>query len=145
MMRRCSRISLQHRFHGPTDGTSFTADQLERNVGISALAWEGPWCVGMGALAPDSRGAFHLGVLVQDDRQRRGIGKQIVRSLIERALQSGGQRLHADVLSDNHGLLGALRRLGKTRVVLEQGSFSVDIDLMQGEPNQLLASEPVEL
>jgi hypothetical protein len=62
MMRRCSRISFQHRFHGPTDGTTFTFDQLKRNVDMLALAWEGPRCVAMGALAPDSEGAFHLGV-----------------------------------------------------------------------------------
>jgi GNAT superfamily N-acetyltransferase len=130
MMRRCSTISLQHRFHGPTDGIAFTADQLNRNVDMLALAWEGPWCVGMGALAPDSGGAFHLGVLVQDNRQRRGIGTRIVRSLSERARYSGVRSVHADVLGDNGRLVGALRRLGLTSVVLEHGTFSVDIDFV---------------
>lgn len=130
MMRRCSRISLQHRFHGPTDGIAFTVDQLERNVDMLALAWEGPACVGMGALAPDSGGMFHLGVLVQDDRQRRGIGTRIVRSLTDRARCCGVRSVHADVLGDTGELVGALGRLGPTSVVLEHGTFSLDINLL---------------
>jgi GNAT superfamily N-acetyltransferase len=131
MMRRCSRITLQNRFHGPTDGIAFTIDQLKRNVDMLALAWEGLWCVGMGALAPDSGGAFHLGLLVQDDRQRQGIGTRMVRSLTERARHRGVRSVHADVLGDNRGLVGALRRLGSTSVVLEHGTYSVDIDLVR--------------
>ncbi len=67
------------------------------------LVWEGPLCVGMGALAPDSGGAFHLGVLVQDDRQRRGIGTRIVRSLTERGRHCGVRSVHADVLGGSSG------------------------------------------
>ncbi len=129
MMRRCTKISLQHRFHGPTDGIAFTTDQLKRNVDLLALAWEGPWCVGMGALAPDVGGAFHLGVLVQDDRQRQGVGTRIVRSLTERARHSGLCSIHADVLGENGRLVGSLRRLGLTSVVMDHGTYSVDIDL----------------
>lgn len=129
MMRRCSRMSLQHRFHGPIDGIAFTADQLRRNVDLLALAWEGQRCVGMGALAPDPGGALHLGVLVQDDRQRRAIGTGIVRSLIEWARHRGARSVHADVLGDNGRLVRSLGRLGRTTVVLEHGTFSVEIDL----------------
>ena len=109
---------------------AFTVDQLERNVDLLALAWEGTSCVGMGALASDSAGAFHLGVLVQDDRQQRGIGTRIVRSLTERARHCGVRWLHADIGGDNGGLVRALRRLGLTSVVLEHGTFSVDIHLV---------------
>jgi GNAT superfamily N-acetyltransferase len=130
MMRRCSRISLQQRFHGPTDDIAFTVDQLKRNVDILGIAWEGPRCVGMGVLAPDSGGAFHLGVLVQDDRQRRGIGTQIVRFLTERARHRGMRSVHADVLGDSGRLVRALRRFGRTSVVFEHGSLSVDVELV---------------
>ena len=130
MMRRCSKISLQHRFHGPTDGIAFTTHQLNRNVDLLAVAWEGPWCVGMGALAPDSRGVFHLGVLVQDDRQRQGIGTRIVRSLTERARNIGVWSIHADVLGENGRLVGSFRRLGLTSVVMDHGTYLVDIDLV---------------
>jgi GNAT superfamily N-acetyltransferase len=145
MMRRCSRVSLQHRFHGPIDGIAFTVDQLNRNVDMLALAWERTSCIGMGALAPDSGGAFHLGVLVQDDRQRRGIGTRLVSSLTERARFCGVRSVHADVLGDNGRLVEALRRLGRTSVVLEHGSYSVDIDLVQVDGHELSTEAGHEL
>jgi GNAT superfamily N-acetyltransferase len=130
MMQRCSRISLLHRFHGPTDGVAFTVDRLKRNNDVVALAWEGARCIGMGTLAPHSDGAFHLAVLVEDDWQRQRIGTRLVTAVTQRAKHRGVRSVHADVMGVDRWALAVLRRLGLTRVVLDHGTFSVDVDLV---------------
>lgn len=128
MVGRCSRTSLLHRFHGPSDGLAYTSGQMQR-AGDVILAWDGSRCIGMGVLALDPGGQLHLGVLVEDDRQRQGVGRSLIRALVAEARQRGTGSLHADIMGDNSWLVAALRRIGQTRVVLAAGTFSVDIEL----------------
>jgi GNAT superfamily N-acetyltransferase len=129
MLARCSRSSLFHRFHGPGDGTAYTAAQLRRPDDIVLLAWEGRRCISIGVLAGDSDLDLHLGVLVEDHWQRRGVGTALVTALIGAARDRAVRSIHADVMGEDHQLVGVLGRLGSTSVRLESGIFSVDIDL----------------
>ncbi len=71
----------------------------------------------------------HLGVLVEDQRQRRGIGTRLVRALASEAVRRGVRSIHADIMGEDGRLLAALRRLGPTRIELDMGTWSVDIQL----------------
>jgi GNAT superfamily N-acetyltransferase len=130
MVRRCSPTSLFHRFHGPTDGLSYTDTVLRRGGDIIFLAWEESRCAGMAQLGGGPASVPHLGVLVEDERQRRGIGTRLVMAVASEARRRGVRFMHADVLGEDGRLLAALGRLGPTQVDLHMGTYSVDIDLM---------------
>jgi GNAT superfamily N-acetyltransferase len=74
-------------------------------------------------------GIAHLGVLVEDASQRRGIGTQLVWALIGIARRQGVGVIHADVLGENVFLVRALRRIGSATVAIEHGIYTVDIDI----------------
>jgi len=157
MVGRCSPASLLHRFHGPSDGVAYTTAQMQRagqmqlegqvhregqmqRAGdVVLLAWEGHRCVGMGALSPDpdphpdpdgDRDAgLHIGVLVEDDCQRQGVGRGLIRALVAEARRRGAGSIHADVMGEDRWLVAVLGRIGPTRVALSAGTYSVDIGL----------------
>ena len=132
MLQRCSRSSLFHRFHAPSDGVEYTKNQLLRTGDIIYLAWEGDVCVGMGVFALEGRDGTivaHVGVLVEDDRQRHGIGRRLVAAAAREAISRGIGVVHADVMGEDVHLVRALRHMGPTDVTLETGAFSVDVAL----------------
>ena len=132
MLERCSKASLFHRFHAPSDGVAYTKAQLDRPGDIVYLAWEGETCVGMGVFALECREGTtvaHIGVLVEDDRQRHGIGRRLVAADAREAISRGIGVVHADVMGEDVHLVRALRNLGPTHVTLETGAFSVDVAL----------------
>ena len=132
MLQRCSQLSLFHRFHAPSDGVEYTKNQLLRTGDIIYLAWEGDVCIGMGVFALefcDGTTVAHIGVLVEDDRQRHGIGRRLVTAAAREAVSRGIRVVHADVMGDDVHLVRALRRMGPTDVTLETGAFSVDVAL----------------
>lgn len=129
MLGRCSRTSLRHRFHGPTDGVAYTSAQLRRPGDIVLLAWEGDRCVGMAVIALDGAGGADLGALVEDGRQRRGIGTGLIQAAVTEARRRGVRSLHADIMGDDGHLVRSLRRLGPARVAICAGIFEVDVDL----------------
>jgi GNAT superfamily N-acetyltransferase len=132
MLARCSRQSLYHRFHGYTDGVAYTRTLLARRDDETLLVWSGSVCLGMGSVSWDDRGQAHLGVLVEDRWQRRGVGTRLIRALIERVSLRGVTRLHADILGEDQFLLRSLRRIGPVKVAIELGTFSVDVELRNG-------------
>jgi RimJ/RimL family protein N-acetyltransferase len=135
MMRRCSRQTLFQRFHGWTDGLSYARELVSPDGSHETLvARLGPMCVGVAALHRDRErrareGVAHLGVLVEDAWQRRGIGTQLVVALIGIARRQGVGVVHADVLGENVFLVRALRRIGSATVAIEFGTYTVDIDI----------------
>jgi GNAT superfamily N-acetyltransferase len=129
MVRRCSKASLIRRFHGPSDGIAFTIGQLRRPDDIVLLAWEDSRCAGMGVLARRGNSPVHMGVLVEDERQGRGIGTCLATALTHEAVRRGVRSIRADLMGENYRLVAALRRLGTTSVELHSGTFSVNIDL----------------
>jgi GNAT superfamily N-acetyltransferase len=129
MVRRCSARSRFHRFHGPSDGVAYTTSQLRRPGDIVLLAWDGPRCVAMAALAREGTDRADIGVLVEDVYQRRGIGRRLILGLAEEARGRGIGTIHADVLGDDPHLVRQLSRLGPARVAIAAGTYSIDVEI----------------
>lgn len=89
------------------------------------LAWTGHTCVGISELASDG----HFGVLVEDRRQCRGVGTQLMRAVVDRAALRNFCVLHADILTEDAFLLDALRRIGPLIVSNQMEVLSVDIKI----------------
>jgi GNAT superfamily N-acetyltransferase len=133
MASRCSPTTLFNRFHGFTDGVAyFTALLRERAESATHLAWYRSRCIGLATIAPHGKETVELGVLVEDLWQRRGVGSLLVASLLPPAREKGVTTLHADVLSDDMLILGALSRIGPISMSVELDSISVDITLDGG-------------
>jgi len=102
MVARCSRMTLFRRFHGPSDGVAYARAVLDRQPGDETLvAWKRPACIGLATLGRDEGGIAHLGVLVEDAWQRRGVGSRLVTALLDGARAKGVSRVHVDVLGDD--------------------------------------------
>ncbi len=133
MMARCSRETLFRRFHGWTDGLFYARGLGSGDVSQETfIAWLGPMCVGVATLHRDAEGIGHLGVLVEDACQRRGIGTELIGGLIRAARRHRVDLIHADVLGDNVFLVRALRRIGPATVSIACGTYMVDINIGAG-------------
>jgi GNAT superfamily N-acetyltransferase len=136
MVGRCSSISLFHRFHGPSDGLVYTRALLARqSIDETLVAWHGDACVGLASLTRDRDGASHLGVLVEDAWQRRGVGRRLVSALFVWARAKGVRSVHADVLGEDRFIVEALHWAGQMTVAIACGTYSVDIDLHSPRAN----------
>jgi N-acetylglutamate synthase-like GNAT family acetyltransferase len=130
MLARCSRETLFHRFHGFADAVSYFSALLQDGpVQQTLLAWYGPTCVGVATLGVDATGIIDLAVLVEDARQRRGIGTQLTDALLDSARAEGVSSVHADVIGDDRFILKALRRIGPLTGSIDRGVWSIDVAL----------------
>jgi GNAT superfamily N-acetyltransferase len=130
MVSRCSPTSLYHRFHGCSDGLAYTrALFATESIGRTLLAWDEGVCVGMAGLVPDEEGIGHLGVLVEDRWQRRGIATRLVAALFRDARARGELTVRAVVLGQDDFIVHRLRRAGPLKLSVTLGTYSVDISL----------------
>jgi GNAT superfamily N-acetyltransferase len=127
MVGRCSRSTLFHRFHGFTDAVDSTRALLARTETL--VAWRDATCVGMATLAPAGDGTADLGVLVEDNWQRQGVGSRLIAAALETARRTGTCVVHAEVLGDDGFIVALLRRIGPIRVTSARGGYSVTLDL----------------
>jgi GNAT superfamily N-acetyltransferase len=129
MLGRCSPTALYRRFHGVTDGIFYAQQVLAAaNCRDSYVAWIGKKCVGLGNLHLCDDTA-DIGVLVEDDWQRRGVGTALLTALVRRMRERGSHFLRADVLDENRFALQVLARFGPARTSLAAGSYTTLIDL----------------
>ena len=70
-----------------------------------------------------------LGVLVEDNWQRRGIGTELLTCLVASARARGIGQIVAEVLGEDSFVLSALRRVGPLVVTLEWGVYTVRVAL----------------
>lgn len=132
MLRRCSTLTLYHRFHGPTSGVAYAtallasadADAADRTF----AAWVGERCVGVASLHVDD-GVGEVAVLVEDAWQRRGVGSLLMRALVRVARRAGLVSLKADVLTTRRFVVHLLGRVGPTRTAIGSGVYGVLVDL----------------
>lgn len=68
--------------------------------------------VGNGHYVIGADGGAEFAVVVEDGWQGKGLGRELIRRLIERARRAGVPRLHGEVLSENRRMLAILRGMG---------------------------------
>ncbi|MFC1434388.1 GNAT family N-acetyltransferase [Streptacidiphilus sp. N1-3] len=110
---RCSTATLRRRYHGPTaDSDRYLGHLLEPRFG-QTLAAETPDgdLVALAHLMWDDDSA-EVAVLVEDAWQRRGLGSELVRRLVELAADAGIGQVYAVTTASNSGMIATLRRLG---------------------------------
>jgi GNAT superfamily N-acetyltransferase len=133
MLGRCSAAALYRRFHGVTDGVLYGQKVLaEADRRDSYVAWIGRECVGLGNLHVRDETA-DIGVLVQDNWQRRGVGTALLVALVRRVRERGSHFLRADVLEENRFALRVLACIGPARTSISAGSYTTLIDLEVGK------------
>jgi RimJ/RimL family protein N-acetyltransferase len=116
MHDRCSAQSLSRRYHAPAPRLSPRVAQhlLAPPGGTSIVVQAGGELVGMSVLAPlpDRAGAAEVGLLVEDDWQRRGIGSRMLRECARIAAGEGFAQLVAHAQPDNRALVSTFARAG---------------------------------
>jgi len=144
MLRRCSRATLYHRFHGVTDGVAYVRQALESGAHQDAYgAWSADSCVGIASMHTDGPGDADIGVLVEDAWQWRGVGAALVRATVRRARERGLKVLRADVLADNQFIVPLLARIGPIRTTVGCGVYTVLVSLdMETGAVAPMASQP---
>jgi len=85
--------------------------------------------VGMATLARAGDGTADLGVLVEDDWQRRGVGSRLIAAAVDAATRGGTAVVQAEVLGDDGFIVALLRRIGPINVTSGSGGYSVTLDL----------------
>jgi GNAT superfamily N-acetyltransferase len=132
LLARCSPTALYRRFHGVTNGLFYAQQIVAASKGRNSyVAWIGKECVGLGNLHVRDDTA-DIGVLVEDDWQRRGVGTALLLALVRRVRESGSCFLRADVLEENRFLLPLLARLGPAKTSVSAGSYTTLVDVVAG-------------
>ena len=138
MVGRCSRETLFRRFHGFTDGISYTrhltADGVEQET---VVAWLGERCLGFATLAGGGDEA-DVGVLVEDAWQHRGVGGRLIAEVVDLARRRHVTRLRADVLADTAYVIPVLSRFGRLKMCTHPGGYSVRVELHPSHPTETL-------
>lgn len=134
MLRRCSREALYHRFHGFSDGMDYLHRQLDPERDLLRMARVEDRCVGFAVVSPHGDGSWHLGVLVEDQWQRRGVGTALVMAVVTQASRWGITRLRAQVLAEDRYLIELLRRVGPLSGVCEGTEILVDVQVRVQAP-----------
>ncbi|HVM65686.1 MAG TPA: GNAT family N-acetyltransferase [Acidimicrobiales bacterium] len=129
MVRACSRESLYHRFHGAVGPAQRAARLLAGGDQEAYLAWCGGVCVGVASLGAGRDGSAHLGVLVADPWQRRGIGTALIARIADRARQLGLAAITADVMFEDRFILGLLGRFGPLSTAPGSPGYTARVEL----------------
>jgi GNAT superfamily N-acetyltransferase len=132
MYRRCGPASRYQRFHAPL--RELPAEHLRAVTtpedGVDALivahAADASRPLALGSAHTGAPGVVEVGLLVEDDWQRRGIGSLLLRSLLDRARPRGAVALTATVLGDQRWVL---RMLQKHAGPLRCGPMSVTVQV----------------
>lgn len=142
---RCSPATRFRRWHGHLRQfprrylAELTAAEQDRAdpagaepAQVAVAAWaDDRTMIGFASAARLGPGCRELGVLVQDDWQRCGVGRQLVTALAALARTVGTTVLCADVLADDAGLIDSLRRLGPTVSRVSGGAIAAEV-LLRG-------------
>jgi GNAT superfamily N-acetyltransferase len=135
MFLRCTPSTVYRRFHGQVKAfpASYLAEALSGVPEHYALvACAGPGCGRVAALAscrldPD-RGEGELGILVEDEWQRRGLGSSLLELLVSWADGRGVRALNAQVLTEHDWIIGLLTPYGQCSSVFRRGVREVRLD-----------------
>jgi GNAT superfamily N-acetyltransferase len=127
MLARCTGQTRYRRFHGPVK--VFPERYLTEALSGSPLHFALVACLDEDGAEEDStvvdgtvvalascravdEGVAELGILVEDEWQRRGVGSDLLREIVAYAARTGLRALQAQVLADQPWIVGLLRRHG---------------------------------
>ncbi len=122
MLARCTRQTRYRRFHGPVK--VFPERYLTEALSGSPLHFALVACldedgadedgavVALASCRAVDEGVAELGILVEDEWQRRGVGSDLLREIVAYAARTGLRALQAQVLADQPWIVGLLRRHG---------------------------------
>jgi GNAT superfamily N-acetyltransferase len=133
MLSQLSRESIYLRFHAPLPGAPEWAAAMfankDRRYGESLVAVADGEVVGHAMYVRQGDGA-EFAVVVEDRCQARGIGKQLLSALAERAGREGVKTLTGAVLGENRSMFGLIRSVfAKVRYAMEDGAYAVSAPL----------------
>jgi GNAT superfamily N-acetyltransferase len=133
MFLRCSPSTVYRRFHGQVKAfpASYLAEALSgvpEHHALVACAGERVVALASCRLDPD-RGEAELGILVQDEWQRRGLGSSLLGRLVSWAGDHGVRALNAQVLTEHDWIIGLLAPYGDCSSVFRRGVREVRVDL----------------
>jgi GNAT superfamily N-acetyltransferase len=126
MLARCTGQTRYRRFHGPVK--VFPERYLAEALSGSPLHFALVACldedgaegdgtvVALASCRAVDEGVAELGILVEDEWQRRGVGSDLLREIVAYAARTGLRALQAQVLADQPWIVGLLRRHGTCRV-----------------------------
>jgi GNAT superfamily N-acetyltransferase len=138
MWERCSLGTRLARFHAPV--RNIPASYLETvlsdpSAHVVALPRRAGAVAALASLVSGSHGSAELGVLVEDDWQRHGIGRQLVEYLIAAAPARQVTELTASVLAQNAKVADLLRRVpGEFSLTRDGTTLIVRVRLAAGQP-----------
>ncbi len=146
MHARCSVGSRAERWRSPLREVParYLDDAVTGHNGhVTVAAWDGPRCVGFAdAVRTDADGGEHweLGVLVEDDVQRAGVGTRLVQALVHRLPPP--VLLVADVRAERPELVRALSRLGPSTVRGAADELRVSVEVSPAGARRLHLVRP---
>jgi len=130
MLARCTGQTRYRRFHGPV--TAFPERYLTEALSGSPLHFALVACpdedaegdgtvvdgtvVALASCRAVDEGVAELGILVEDEWQRRGVGGYLLGEIVAYAARTGLRALQAQVLAEQPWIVGLLRRHGTCRV-----------------------------
>lgn len=139
MHQRCSRRTLDRRYHGPVDdGDRYLRHLLSPRFGRTlAATTDSGQLVGLGHLLWDGEES-EVALLVEDAWQRRGVGSELLRLLVALAADAGYEAVYAVTQAGNSGMIALMRGLGlPLDYQFEESTVVVSAPLVR-------AAEPVE-
>jgi GNAT superfamily N-acetyltransferase len=126
MLARCTGQTRYRRFHGPV--TVFPERYLTEALSGSPLHFALVACldedaetdgtvvdgtvVALASCRAVDEGVAELGILVEDEWQRRGVGGYLLGEIVAYAARTGLRALQAQVLAEQPWIVGLLRRHG---------------------------------
>ena len=122
MLARCTGETRYRRFHGPVK--VFPERYLTEALSGSPLHFALVACldedgadedgavVALASCRAVDEGVAEVGILVEDEWQRRGVGSDLLREIVAYAARTGLRALQAQVLAEQPWIVGLLRRHG---------------------------------
>jgi RimJ/RimL family protein N-acetyltransferase len=108
-------------------------DPRERLVVAATVPEDGgEQIIGLTDLALLYTGLAELGVVVDDERQGRGVGKLLTEAAASLAMRQGATHLKADILPENRAMMRLMERIGPTVRTFEDGGVVAYARLPRG-------------
>jgi GNAT superfamily N-acetyltransferase len=134
MHDRCSLETRIARWHAPIRNipASYLAEVtagIQSHAAVVAADANPYQLIGLASACAVSPGGWELGMLVEDTWQRRGVGRAMLRALVEEVTARGGRELLAVSLDERRSVLRNLSELGPVTFSAESTTVTARVRL----------------